>query len=678
MNMVKKLERSRLLSVMLAAGLVGLAGCASAPAPSAAQMAAEGRITPQDLMIVNCLLPPQVRQLGESMNYLSPRRPVRTPARDCARRGGEYVAFDRANLASALRVWLPAAEGGEVDAMVHVGEIFEQGLGGVQPDYAAAAQWYRRAAEAGDSRAQINLGSLYERGMGVPRDNTQAMNWYRRAAGITDGTLEMSSAEELERRRLMEQESEDLRRQVVTLKQRLDQVQGELSQGQVELDRSRNDLATTRQQLAAAQSAGQPSQAMQQRLALLEADVQRREQEIASYRETTEELLAQLATPNDRQIAASGDAAITIISPQLTLTRSGVPAAPLLAQVATYQVIGRVQPAESLRSFRVNDQDQIASVDANGLFEFDVQVSQQQNPVLVEAVTADGRRITQNFLITRELDRALERRAVSNMFQRRLRSDLGNFHALVIGNNAYQQWTPLQTAVSDATEVARVLRQRYGFNVTLLENASQTQILAALSDLSQSLGESDNLVIYYAGHGQIDGDSGKGYWIPVNAGANPGPDWIPNEVVTDFIGAMSARHVLVVADSCYSGTLSGTAIRPIPMEASEQDLMFISRVKARTVLTSGGLQPIADEGSGGHSIFARAFLNALDSNENLLEGYRLFQEVQFNVSQRSQVTRLAQQPEYSALRHAGHEGSEFFFLPTSTTSALPPLRLAQR
>ena len=122
--------------------------------------------------------------------YLAPRQGVKTSARDCEIRGGEYVAYDRANYATALKVWLPLAEQGDAAAQTYVGEIFEKGLG-VPPDYDAAATWYRRAAESGYSRAAINLGNLYEQGLGVPKDPTQALNWYRRAAGLSELTFDI-------------------------------------------------------------------------------------------------------------------------------------------------------------------------------------------------------------------------------------------------------------------------------------------------------------------------------------------------------------------------------------------------------------------------------------------------------------------------------------------------------
>ena len=176
---------------ILAAGWAALAGGAlrvaaqqpAAPPPGAGVQA---------LQIVDCLLPGQVRVVG-GRTYLTPRRPTRTTAADCAARGGEYLAYDRADYRSALAVWLPTAEQGDAEAQTLVGEIYERGIGG-EPNYAAAAEWYRRAAEQGNARAQFNLGTLYEQGLGVAADRLQALNWYRRASGLAEDSLIFRSA----------------------------------------------------------------------------------------------------------------------------------------------------------------------------------------------------------------------------------------------------------------------------------------------------------------------------------------------------------------------------------------------------------------------------------------------------------------------------------------------------
>ncbi len=88
----------------------------------------QGAISVDELYVVDCLLPGQVRQLGGNFTYLSARRPIRTTAKDCAIRGGEYVAYDRADLKSALGAWLPLAEHGDVGAQEEVDQTGGIGL----------------------------------------------------------------------------------------------------------------------------------------------------------------------------------------------------------------------------------------------------------------------------------------------------------------------------------------------------------------------------------------------------------------------------------------------------------------------------------------------------------------------------------------------------------------------
>ena len=160
----------------------------------------QGQVAIADLHVVDCLLPGQVRQLGQRM-FLSPRRPTRTTAADCRLRGGEYVAWDRADYSSALKVWMAAAEGGDAEAQTNVGEIFERGLGGA-PNYEAAKIWYTKAAEQGNSRAQFNLGTMHEQGLGVPKSQLAALNWYRLAWGLSEDNLMFSSAAQREQETL--------------------------------------------------------------------------------------------------------------------------------------------------------------------------------------------------------------------------------------------------------------------------------------------------------------------------------------------------------------------------------------------------------------------------------------------------------------------------------------------
>ena len=148
--------------------VIGLIAChaAAAAAPDTKIGTVEPRQNADALLIVDCVLQAQVHQLGTGISYVAPRRAIKTSASDCAIRGGEYVAYDRASIATALRVWLPQAESGDKVAQTNVGEIYEKGSG-TAPDYVNAAKWYQKAADQGYPRALTNLGFLYEQGLGV-------------------------------------------------------------------------------------------------------------------------------------------------------------------------------------------------------------------------------------------------------------------------------------------------------------------------------------------------------------------------------------------------------------------------------------------------------------------------------------------------------------------------------
>ena len=128
-------------------------------------------------LIVDCLLPGKIKQLGTQVTYVGARQAVRTTASDCGIRGGEYTSYDRADYGTALQVWLAPAQAGDPKAQTYVGEIYEK-----QNDFASAAQWYTKAANQGYVRAQAIMGAWYAKGRGVQPDNVQALMWLILAA----------------------------------------------------------------------------------------------------------------------------------------------------------------------------------------------------------------------------------------------------------------------------------------------------------------------------------------------------------------------------------------------------------------------------------------------------------------------------------------------------------------
>ncbi len=232
--------------------------------------------------------------------------------------------------------------------------------------------------------------------------------------------------------------------------------------------------------------------------------------------------------------------------------------------------------------------------------------------------------------------------------------NFGRYYALVIGNNEYKYLPNLKTAAGDARAVADILGDTYGFDVTLLIDATRADIVDALDDFREKLDDTTNLLIYYAGHGWLDEAAEQGFWLPVDAKPNRRSNWVANSTITGSLRALNSKHVMVVADSCYSGTL----VRGIKIKENTPD--YIRRMagkRARLALTSGGLEPVADRGGGKHSPFAAAFIDALKANSTIIDGTQLFSQMR-----RPVILNADQTPQYSDVRKAGHEGGDFLFV----------------
>jgi len=233
--------------------------------------------------------------------------------------------------------------------------------------------------------------------------------------------------------------------------------------------------------------------------------------------------------------------------------------------------------------------------------------------------------------------------------------EFGRYHALVIGIDDYKHLPKLKTAVNDAEAVADVLKSEYGFNVNLLRNANRSEIMAALDDYESNLGVNDNLLIYYAGHGDVDKVGGEGYWHPADARKGKRGSWISNSGISTRLRALDARHVIVVADSCYYGTLFRSG--GVSVDNRSKDVRSLNLKRSRGALTSGGCEPVVNHVGGNNSPFAKAFIDALNDNKDVVDMSTMAPEIR-----RSVMLSAPQIPRYSAIRKTGDEGGDFFFV----------------
>lgn len=256
-------------------------------------------------------------------------------------------------------------------------------------------------------------------------------------------------------------------------------------------------------------------------------------------------------------------------------------------------------------------------------------------------------------------------------------SSSGSYHAIVIGNSLYHYMESLDTPANDAKVIAQLLNERYGFKVQLLLDATREQIMVALHDAKRTLTPQDNLLIYYAGHGDVDTASGRAFWLGVEADRDTRTGWLEADHIRAKIKEMNAKHVLLVADSCFSGAITHPKTTTIGRGLNETRLRVQWNRRARMVLTSGEVTPVADSaGDANHSVFARYFIQVLRQNDNVMSGEMLSHELSGRMlAQPIQVGKNGQRqrPTYSTLQDANHDIGDFFFVPVARPAQVAAL-----
>lgn len=760
-------HHGRGLLFLLLCAMVGLLVAAGTD-PALGQTAGQRELTPSDrFLVVDCLLPGQLRRIGGQASYLTARRAVKTSISDCEVRGGEYVAYDRADYGTALNIWMPGAERGDKEAQTYVGEIYEKGISGV-PDYATAAAWYTKAAAQNHPRALINLGYLHEQGLGVEKDPAKALELYRRASGLGELiALQEPVGEAQDQIRALQQELDQTRRELEQARQELErqrgnsqseleqlkrdrdaavsagnlqavkQLEAQVRQREGEIDRQGKEVArlerlvdayrnqlervetdrgTLQQQVAALQDQMSQAQAQlerstqeadagkqeveayraeidqlrkqatsnqdRERLKAMEAALQRKqeeaarqsreisrlEQEARRYREELSRLEKQSkAEAPPQPVVAIAPPSIQLIDPPIVTVR-GKTTIKVRGMAQKRELVGKVIAPAGLLSFTVNDRTE--SVDENGLFKTTIEMFRGATPVTLIAVDKHGKRAVLDFSLVPEQLAKETTVATSPSRKGPMLREAGEYYAIVIGNQEYDRLPDLDTPVNDAKVISDLLRKRYGFKVTTLINANRYQILSELNKARAKLTDKDNLLIYYAGHGELDRANLRAHWLPVDAEEDSDANWISSVAITDVLNAMSVKHVLVVADSCYSGAMTRASIGQLDSGMSEDArltwLRALAKARSRTVLTSGGVQPVIDSGGGKHSVFAKSLIEVLSQNDDVLEGQRLYQAVSARVLDVAlKVGPIDQRPEYAPLKYAGHESGDFLFVPAN-------------
>ncbi len=231
----------------------------------------------------------------------------------------------------------------------------------------------------------------------------------------------------------------------------------------------------------------------------------------------------------------------------------------------------------------------------------------------------------------------------------------GIYYALLIAVQDYSNpdINSLSNPVSDAQKLAEVLTTKYTFeegNVKMLVNPDRFEIYDALEDLAQNLQSNDNLIIFFAGHGQWDAQFEKGYWLPRDASPHSKANWISNDDVRSYMKGIKSRHTLLISDACFGGSI----FVPRGLEDADDPIMELFDNPSRKAMSSGNRgEEVPDK-----SVFLQYLTKKL--NENTLKYWsadQLFYSFRLAV-----IGNGPTEPQYGVVYDAGDEGGEFIFI----------------
>lgn len=251
--------------------------------------------------------------------------------------------------------------------------------------------------------------------------------------------------------------------------------------------------------------------------------------------------------------------------------------------------------------------------------------------------------------------------------------------AVVIGIDAYQHLPPLTGAKRDARQMAAYLG-RNGFEVTLLlDGAATRQAITQLvgDELPAKVQPDDRVLIYFAGHGLSRGQDAEtmGYLMPVEGKREaPASSAISMAELQRWFGQYPARHVLYLADACYSGLAIGSRAVGLPPGTGDYVAQVLKR-PVRIALVAGAAGQEAHEYRG-NGLFTGFVLEGLrgaaDGNrDGLITTDELVSFVKPNVA------RVAASELHSAqLPQLGRSGEgEFLFVTPRDMPAEPDKRV---
>lgn len=342
---------------------------------------------------------------------------------------------------------------------------------------------------------------------------------------------------------------------------------------------------------------------------------------------------------------------ITISEPNVELKRGFK-----IVKTKTIPVRGYAKDDDGIFEITVNGVE--ANVSEDGTFSANVPLKYGKNDLVVKATDMKKSSSSKTFVIKRSsASNGNNNIIVNNNSNDNIDIGFGKYHALLIGVSDYKDETIQDLdgkPTRDAQLFADVLVKHYNFdrqNVKVLKNPTKNQIAKEFFRLRKVVGKNDNILVFFAGHGNYDESNELGYWMPADAEMEFEGNIIRNSTIVDYFKAIKSKHSLLIADACFSGSILKTrSYKKAPKSVKKKyDLV------SRNAITSGTLTTVPNE-----SVFIKYVLKRLRENRNsYLSSQQLFNMIEDPVINN---TTGDNKPQFGVIQLTGHEGGDFIFI----------------
>jgi hypothetical protein len=338
----------------------------------------------------------------------------------------------------------------------------------------------------------------------------------------------------------------------------------------------------------------------------------------------------------NKMVKAKKPPVIQVLSPPLNTDGKRI------VKEATIDIVGFTEGEGGINLVLVNSVD--ARMYPDGKFVSPVKLAPGDNEIRIMAVDNEGS------ITEQKINVLCESFSLATQML-----NAGKYYALLIAVEQYEdpKISDLDHSIDDATALHDVLIRYYSFDkerVKMLINPRFEDMVIELDRLNNLVTGQDNLLIFYAGHGIWSEQSKVGYWLPSDARESNTANWFRNSTLRDYIGSISSKHTLLIADACFSGSIfkSRSAFANAPAAIEK-----VYELPSRKAMTSGSLSEVPDK-----SVFLEYLIKRLSDND---KAYLTSEELFYSMKS-AIINNGPTIPQYGEILNTGDEGGDFVFI----------------